>query len=216
MTGIMILDHISIVVAALLCAIVVGVPLGILSYFYPSARKIILRVVDLLQTTLHWPCRASSHGLSGAGKPTVIIGLALYHCPIVRNTCLGLNQVPDYLVEAGKGMGMSRMQRLLRVEMPLATPILFTGIRIAAVNAVGTAVFAAFVGGGGLGSVINTGIRQDDMAAILGGTGVLMSRPWCDALMVSSGTRSITTPPVPPLTASVWSNVWEPLDWPSV
>ena len=51
MTGIMILDHISIVVAALLCAIVVGVPLGILSYFYPSARKIILRVVDLLQTT---------------------------------------------------------------------------------------------------------------------------------------------------------------------
>ena len=56
----------------------------------------------------------------------------------------------------------------------LATPILFTGIRIAAVNAVGTAVFAAFVGGGGLGSVINTGIRQDDMAAILGGTGVLM------------------------------------------
>lgn len=111
----------------------------------------------------------------GAGKPTVIIGLALYSLlPIVRNTCLGLNQVPDYLVEAGKGMGMSRMQRLLRVEMPLATPILFTGIRIAAVNAVGTAVFAAFVGGGGLGSVINTGIRQDDMAAILGGTGVLM------------------------------------------
>ena len=175
MTGIMILDHISIVVAALLCAIVVGVPLGILSYFYPSARKIILRVVDLLQTTPALALLGIIMVFLGAGKPTVIIGLALYSLlPIVRNTCLGLNQVPDYLVEAGKGMGMSRMQRLLRVEMPLATPILFTGIRIAAVNAVGTAVFAAFVGGGGLGSVINTGIRQDDMAAILGGTGVLM------------------------------------------
>ena len=145
MTGIMILDHISIVVAALLCAIVVGVPLGILSYFYPSARKIILRVVDLLQTTPALALLGIIMVFLGAGKPTVIIGLALYSLlPIVRNTCLGLNQVPDYLVEAGKGMGMSRMQRLLRVEMPLATPILFTGIRIAAVNAVGTAVFAAF------------------------------------------------------------------------
>ena len=159
MTGIMILDHISIVVAALLCAIVVGVPLGILSYFYPSARKIILRVVDLLQTTPALALRGIIMVFLGAGKPTVIIGLALYSLlPIVRNTCLGLNQVPDYLVEAGKGMGMSRMQRLLRVEMPLATPILFTGIRIAAVNAVGTAVFAAFVGGGGLGNIaINYG-----------------------------------------------------------
>ena len=123
MTGIMILDHISIVVAALLCAIVVGVPLGILSYFYPSARKIILRVVDLLQTTPALALLGIIMVFLGAGKPTVIIGLALYSLlPIVRNTCLGLNQVPDYLVEAGKGMGMSRMQRLLRVEMPLATP----------------------------------------------------------------------------------------------
>ena len=108
MTGIMILDHISIVVAALLCAIVVGVPLGILSYFYPSARKIILRVVDLLQTTPALALLGIIMVFLGAGKPTVIIGLALYSLlPIVRNTCLGLNQVPDYLVEAGKGMGLS-------------------------------------------------------------------------------------------------------------
>lgn len=72
-------------------------------------------------------------------------------------------------------MGMTRMYRLLHVELPLAAPIIFTGIRIATVNAIGTAVFASFVGGGGLGSFITTGIRQDDMEAILLGTGVLMA-----------------------------------------
>lgn len=72
-------------------------------------------------------------------------------------------------------MGMTRTYRLVHVEIPIAAPIIFTGIRIAAVNAIGTAVFASFVGGGGLGSVITTGIRQEDMQAILGGTGVLMA-----------------------------------------
>ena len=123
MTGIMILDHISIVVAALLCAIVVGVPLGILSYFYPSARKMILRVVDLLQTTPALALLGIIMVFLGAGKPTVIIGLALYSLlPIVRNTCLGLNQVPDYLVEAGKGMGISTRSRRCIRDMPMPFP----------------------------------------------------------------------------------------------
>ena len=175
MSAVMILDHISIVVASLLCAILAGVPLGVICYFYPAARRVILRVVDLIQTTPALALLGIIMVFLGAGKPTVITGLALYSLlPIVRNTCLGLDQVPDYLVEAAKGMGMTRLYRLAHVEMPMAAPIIFTGIRIAAVNAVGTAVFAAFVGGGGLGGVINTGIRQDDMNAILGGTGVLM------------------------------------------
>lgn len=83
MTGIMILDHISIVVAALLCAIVVGVPLGILSYFYPSARKIILRVVDLLQTTPAWPCWASSWSFWGrANRPSSSVWPYTPCCPL--------------------------------------------------------------------------------------------------------------------------------------
>lgn len=154
MTFSMILTHLALVVAALVFAILAGVPLGILCYFYSSARRLVLRVVDLIQTTP---------------------ALALYSLlPIVRNTHLGLSQVPEYLIEAGRGMGMTRMYRLLHVELPLAAPIIFTGIRIATVNAIGTAVFASFVGGGGLGSFITTGIRQDNMEAILLGTGVLM------------------------------------------
>ena len=109
------------------------------------------------------------------GKVTVITGITLYSLlPIVRNTCLGLQEVDPGVKEAARGMGMSKAYRTLLVEFPLAFPTVFTGIRIAVVNAIGTAVFAAFVGGGGLGSVINRGIRVQDMGLILSGTGALM------------------------------------------
>lgn len=176
MTFQVIFEHLSMVIVALLFALIAGVPLGVLSYFYPRTGKIILRVVDLIQTTPALALLGIIMVFMGAGKPTVIVGLALYSLlPIVRNTVLGLNQVPSALKEAATGMGMTRMYQLRRVEIPLAAPIIFTGVRIAAVNAIGTAVFAAMVGGGGLGNIINTGIRQNDMKAILSGTGVLMA-----------------------------------------
>ena len=77
--------------------------------------------------------------------------------------------------EAARGMGMSKPYRVLMVEFPLAFPTVFTGIRIAVVNAIGTAVFASSVGGGGLGNLINTGIRRNDVAMILSGTAALMA-----------------------------------------
>lgn len=101
MTASMILEHLSLVVAALIFAVLAGVPLGILCHFYPAARKIVLRVVDLIQTTPPWHCWASSWCSSARASPTVIVGLALYSLlPIVRNTCLGLDQVPEHLIEA--------------------------------------------------------------------------------------------------------------------
>ncbi|MFQ7450754.1 MAG: ABC transporter permease subunit [Flavonifractor plautii] len=72
-------------------------------------------------------------------------------------------------------MGMTRVYSLFHVELPLAMPMLFTGLRIAVVNAIGTAVFASSVGGGGLGNLINTGIRRNDVAMILSGTAALMA-----------------------------------------
>lgn len=176
MTASMILEHLSLVVAALIFAVLGGCspwhPLPLLSCCPedrpPSGGPDPNH--PRLGTAGH------HHGVHRSGKPTVIVGLALYSLlPIVRNTCLGLDQVPEHLIEAGRGMGMTRTYRLVHVEIPIAAPIIFTGIRIAAVNAIGTAVFASFVGGGGLGSVITTGIRQEDMQAILGGTGVLMA-----------------------------------------
>ena len=135
----------------------------------------ILRVVDLLQTIPSLALLGIIMVVLDPGKLTVIIGITLYSLlPIVRNTCLGLQEVDPGVKEAARGMGMSKPYRVLMVEFPLAFPTVFTGIRIAVVNAIGTAVFAAFVGGGGLGGVITQAIRIKDMGGILAATGVLM------------------------------------------
>lgn len=176
MTWTMLLEHLVLVLSALSLAILLGIPLGLLAYLYPKARTLILRTVDLIQTTPALALLGIIMVFMGAGKPTVMVGLALYSLlPIVRNTYLGLSQVPGHLKEAATAMGMGRSYQLVHVELPLAMPILFTGVRIALVNAIGTAVFAAFVGGGGIGKIIYTGIRQQNIRDILLGTGSLMA-----------------------------------------
>lgn len=171
----MIWDHLSLVLAALILAVAAGVPLGLLAYRFPRLGKALLWVVDLIQTVPALALLGVIMVVAGPGSPTAMIGLALYSLlPIARNCTLGLQQVPAHLKEAAMGMGMSPAYRLLHVDIPLATPMLVTGIRIAAVNAIGTAVFASFVGGGGLGGLFYTAIRQRNMSQILLGTLVLM------------------------------------------
>ena len=175
MTASMIWDHLSLVLAALILAIAAGVPLGLLAYLSPKLGKVLLWAVDLIQTVPALALLGVIMVVTGPGSPTAMIGLALYSLlPIVRNCTLGLSQVPAHLKEAASGMGMTPFYRLFHVDIPLAVPMLVTGIRIAAVNAIGTAVFASFVGGGGLGGLFYTAIRQRNMGQILLGTGVLM------------------------------------------
>ena len=171
----LILEHLFIVLAASILSVCIGLPLGILAYVFPKARKAILWMVDLLQTIPALALLGIIMVFIGAGKPTVIAGITLYSLlPIVRNTCLGLQEVAPGVKEAARGMGMSKGYRVLRVEFPLALPTVFTGIRIAVVSAIGTAVFAAFVGGGGLGGIITRAIRIQNMGLLLAGTGALM------------------------------------------
>ena len=175
MTWSLVWEHLFIVLSASILSVIVGVMLGILAYIFPKARGIILRIVDLLQTIPSLALLGIIMVFLNPGKLTVIIGITLYSLlPIVRNTFLGLQGVDDGVKEAARGMGMSKPYRILTVEFPLAFPTVFTGIRIAVVNAIGTAVFAAFVGGGGLGGVITQGIRISSMKMILSATGVLM------------------------------------------
>ena len=170
-----IFEHLFIVLAAAILSIAVGLPLGIWAYVSKRARPVILRVVDLLQTIPSLALLGIIMVVLDPGKLTVVVGITLYSLlPIVRNTCLGLQEVDPGVKEAARGMGMSKPYRVLMVEFPLAFPTVFTGIRIAVVNAIGTAVFAAFVGGGGLGGIITQGIRIMDMKLILGTTAVLM------------------------------------------
>lgn len=175
MTVDLILEHLFIVLSASILAVLIGLPLGIMAYAMPKVRPVILRIVDLLQTIPALALLGIIMVFMGAGKPTVITGITLYSLlPIVRNTCLGFQEVDPGIKEAAQGMGMSNLRRLLWVEFPMALPTIFTGIRIAVVGAIATAVFAAFVGGGGLGGVINRGIRIQNMSMILSGTAALM------------------------------------------
>lgn len=170
-----ILEHLTVVFAATCLTLCVGLPFGIFAYMNRVFRIIIFRVTDVLQTIPSLALLGIIMIFFGGNKGTVIIGLFLYSLlPVVRNTYTGLNNINPAIKEAAKGMGMSRMYQLIHVEIPLAFPIIFTGIRIAVVNSIGAAVFGTFVGGGGLGTVIYRGMHTQNMKLILFGTGSLM------------------------------------------
>ena len=171
-----ILEHLYLVFMSVVLSIGVGLPLGVMAYFHKSVRKPILWISELMQTIPALALLGMVMMVLGAGKATVITGLLLYSLlPIVHNTYLGLETIDPGIKRAARGMGMSRWDRLFSIELPLSFPMIFTGIRIATVTAVGIAVFATSVGGGGLGSVINKGIRTQNMRLILSGTLTLMA-----------------------------------------
>ncbi len=106
----------------------------------------------------------------GTGPWTAIAAFTLYAIlPVLRNTIVGLEQVDDAIIEAGRGMGLSKMQVLRRIELPLAVPVILAGIRTALVINVGMAALAVFIGGGGLGETINSGLKlRRDIATFMG------------------------------------------------
>ncbi|NLN86880.1 MAG: ABC transporter permease [Syntrophomonadaceae bacterium] len=168
-------EHMYLVLMASLFAALIGLILGICCYLFKPARNPIMWLVDVLQTVPALATLGLIMILFGPTKTTVIIGLTLYSLlPIVRNTYVGLENIDPGIKEAAVGMGMTEMQQLIKVEVPLAFPMIFTGIRIAIVNSIGTAVFGAFVGGGGLGSVINRAIMIQDMDTLMKVTLILM------------------------------------------
>ena len=106
----------------------------------------------------------------GTGPWTAIAAFTLFAIlPVLRNTIVGLEQVDQAVIEAGRGMGMSRLQVLRRIELPLAVPVILAGIRTALVINVGMAALAVFIGGGGLGETINSGLKlRRDIATFMG------------------------------------------------
>ena len=170
------LEHLYLVFVSVVLSVAVGLPLGVFAYMNKLFRKPLLKITELLQTIPALALLGLVMLIAGAGKTTVIIGLLLYSLlPIVHNTYIGLEHIDPAIKRAARGMGMSKFDRLFAVELPLAFPLIFTGIRIATVTSVGIAVFATSVGGGGLGSLINQGIRTQNMNKILSGTLSLMA-----------------------------------------
>lgn len=165
------LEHLALVFLSLGVSIVVGVPLGILAARHPLAESLILGVTGMLQTIPSLALLAILIPLTGRiGLVPAFIALAVYALlPIVRNTHAGLRQVPAGLRQAAQALGLSRRQTLQLVELPLATPTLLAGIKTSAVLNVGTATIAAFIGAGGYGERIVTGLALNDHALLLAG-----------------------------------------------
>lgn len=168
-------QHLYLVGVSCVFTIFLGIVLGITAYLSKLLRPLILWFVDILQTIPVLALLGVIMLVFGGTSTTVIIGIVLYSLlPVVRNTFVGLENIDPAIKEAARGMGMTKIQQLFKVEMPLSFSMIFAGVRIAVVTSIGIAVFGAVVGGGGLGSTINKAIFIQDMSTLLQATLTLM------------------------------------------
>src|SRR5699024_1597304 len=106
----------------------------------------------------------------GIGANTAVFMVVLYSLlPILKNTCVGLQNISADAIEAARGIGMTRRQILFKVKLPLSLPVIMAGIRISSVSAVGLMTIAAYIGAGGLGTLVISGIQTDNSSMILAG-----------------------------------------------
>jgi len=166
-------QHLWLVAASILLAVLIGIPLGILITRHPALNKPILGGANIIQTI---PSLAlfgfllPAPWIGARADRLAILALTLYALlPLIRNTCTGITGVDRAVVEAGRGMGMTDRQLLLRVELPLALSVIIAGIRVAAVISVGLATIAAAIGAGGLGEYIFRGLAMVNNQVILAG-----------------------------------------------
>jgi osmoprotectant transport system permease protein len=164
------LRHLQLVMAALLAAVLIAVPLGLLLERARAGAEWVVGTLGVLQTIPSIALLAFMIPLLGVGVWPALVALWLYALyPIARNTYTGVRSADPEAVEACEAMGATAMQRLLWVRMPLAAPIIVAGVRTAAVITVGAATLAAFIGAGGLGEPIVTGLALADSRLILSG-----------------------------------------------
>ncbi len=153
--------HIQLVFFSMILAVVIAVTLGILITRVPKLKTGVLGAAGIMQTIPSLAVLGFMIPIFGIGVKTAIAALFLYSLlPIMRNTYTGIKDVDPATIEAARGMGMTSMQILVKVELPLAVPIIMAGIRTAAVINVGNATLAAFIGAGGLGDFIFLGITR--------------------------------------------------------
>ncbi len=162
--------HLLLVLVSLAFAIVIAVPLGVLAYRVPRLGKYVLGLVSVIQTIPSMALLVFMIPLLGLGTWPALVALFLYSLlPIVRNTVTGLDEISPALKEAAEVIGLPPWARLWRIELPLASRSILSGIKTAAVINVGTATIGAIIGAGGYGQPILTGIRLDNIWIILSG-----------------------------------------------
>ena len=178
------LRHVWLAGGSLIAALIVGLPLGILCHRVPRLRPPVLGTLNVIQTIpaialfgiLMAPLgalaarlpAAAALGIRGIGAAPAVVALFLYSLlPIVADTVVGLRRVSRAAVDAALGMGMTGSQVLARIELPLALPVILTGIRVVLVQNIGMVTIAALIGGGGLGTFVFQGIGQNAIDLVL-------------------------------------------------
>ena len=156
------LTHISISFLAVLIGMLIAIPLGIILTRHRAIGKRVLAAAGVLQTVPSMVMFGLLIPLTGIGRPTALIVLVLYSIlPILRNTYTGISEVPPDYIEAAAGMGMNGFQSLFRVQLPIALPVIVSGVRLSSVYIISWATVAAVVGGGGLGDLIWMGLSRN-------------------------------------------------------
>ena len=164
------IDHIQLTAIAVGLAILVGVPLGIMISYVKKLNKPVLAIANVIQAIPSMALLGFAIPFLGIGTLPAIVMVILYSLlPIIKNTFIGLDNIPPETIEAARGIGLNKFQILVKIQIPLALPVIMAGVRISAVTAVGLMTLAAFIGAGGLGYLVYSGIRTVNNSQILAG-----------------------------------------------
>ncbi|MHA6779534.1 ABC transporter permease [Pseudonocardia saturnea] len=184
------IEHALVVGVSVLIATVIGVGLGMATYDRKRSGQLVIAVVSVFLTIPSLALFGLFINILGIGTTPVVVALVMYSLlPIVANTIVGLREVDPAVVESAQGMGLSRLQRLLRIELPLAWPVILTGMRVSTLLALGIAAIGAYIQGPGLGNEIFSGLSRisspNALNQVLGGTlGVVVLAVLADLLFV--------------------------------
>ena len=166
----LLLEHIELTFFAVALAIIIGIPIGILISYIKKLNKPILGLASVFQAIPSMALLGFMIPFLGIGRVPAIVVVVLYSLlPIIKNTATGISGISDTMIESAKGIGLTNLQILFKIQIPQALPIIMAGVRISAVSAVGLMTMAAFIGGGGLGYLIFSGIRTVNNNQILAG-----------------------------------------------
>lgn len=167
----LLIEHIEISLISISIAIVIGLIIGILISQYQKSSKILLMIINFIYTIPSISLLGFLIPLSGIGNTTAIIALIVYALlPMVRNTHTGITNIQEDIIEAAKGMGSTNSQILWKIKLPLAFPVIMSGIRNMSVMTIALAGIASFIGAGGLGVAIYRGITTNNKSMTLLGS----------------------------------------------
>jgi len=164
-------EHLSLTFSALLIALCIALPLGFLIAKYKRLQAPVTSVLGIIYTIPSMALYAALIPYTGLGVTTATIGLVAYaQMILVRNVVAAIKGIDPMMIEAAKGMGMSKAQIVFKIEVPLAVPVIIAGIRVATVSIISIGTVAAWIGAGGLGRLIFQGLNHDHTGKIIAGT----------------------------------------------